>query len=605
MVFPALSRSARAGAAALAAALLASMLVAVAAPASASVVPTAATAATVDPAHAAFADRLPLAVAAAAAVAAETPTETPEGSAVVSGTVVFPAGVDLTKGRTLVAAYAADSDGSVPLAAASVAADGTYRLPAPIGRISLAVVSEGRAVFDLGGQGDIDPADVRELGVEGLDFSPVLAQSALISGVVKAGVDIGADRVAAVVYPTAGTGEFATAANYVTATAIGAGTYSVGGLPAGEYRVAFVSAAAGAASEWWNDAPTFAKAKTISLSATGVATADVTLVAARILDSSVPVISGTTTVGQTLKAAPGVWTSGATLTYQWYSNGVAIPKATASSLKLPTTVAGKRITVKVTGKKSGFANRTETSAATAVVVRPLTAPVPVITGTTIVGQTLTVKPGAWTSGTKLTYQWYINGVAVAKATGASFTLPSSATLKTVTVVVKGTKAGYASTAKRSKATAAVKGILAASTPRISGSTVVGSRLTASAGTWTSGTRLTYQWYMNGSAISRATGSTLIVTAAMARKNITVKVTGTKSGYVTAAKLSAKTGAVSYPGRTKPVSTWNCPAWAPLKGNASSMIYHVPGGASYNKTKPEACFSTHAAAVQAGYRKAKR
>ncbi len=92
---------------------------------------------------------------------------------------------------------------------------------------------------------------------------------------------------------------------------------------------------------------------------------------------------------------------------------------------------------------------------------------------------------------------------------------------------------------------------------------------------------------------------------MVKARITVRVTGTKSGYISAARTSARTAAVVYPGRTTPISTWNCPAWAPIKGNAQSMIYHVRSGAYYAKTKPEACFSTESAAVKAGYRKSKR
>jgi len=45
----------------------------------------------------------------------------------------------------------------------------------------------------------------------------------------------------------------------------------------------------------------------------------------------------------------------------------------------------------------------------------------------------------------------------------------------------------------------------------------------------------------------------------------------------------------------------------VKGNisGSNKIYHVKGGASYEKTTPEACFNTEAEAVAAGFRKAKR
>lgn len=59
---------------------------------------------------------------------------------------------------------------------------------------------------------------------------------------------------------------------------------------------------------------------------------------------------------------------------------------------------------------------------------------------------------------------------------------------------------------------------------------------------------------------------------------------------------------------KPASTspngWNCPSWAPIKGNASSGIYHVPSARYYSRTNPEVCFSSESAARKAGYRKAK-
>ena len=49
---------------------------------------------------------------------------------------------------------------------------------------------------------------------------------------------------------------------------------------------------------------------------------------------------------------------------------------------------------------------------------------------------------------------------------------------------------------------------------------------------------------------------------------------------------------------------SCPASAPIKGNASSMIYHRPGQQYYNVTNPEQCFRNAASAEAAGYRAAK-
>ena len=53
----------------------------------------------------------------------------------------------------------------------------------------------------------------------------------------------------------------------------------------------------------------------------------------------------------------------------------------------------------------------------------------------------------------------------------------------------------------------------------------------------------------------------------------------------------------------PASTWNCPSYAPIKGNASSMIYHRPGQAYYDATTPEECFKTARGAQRHGYRAA--
>jgi len=58
----------------------------------------------------------------------------------------------------------------------------------------------------------------------------------------------------------------------------------------------------------------------------------------------------------------------------------------------------------------------------------------------------------------------------------------------------------------------------------------------------------------------------------------------------------------------PVSEWNCPEDHPIKGNINTrkgtMIYHLPGGTYYDKTKPEQCFATEEDAAGAGFRRSK-
>lgn len=55
----------------------------------------------------------------------------------------------------------------------------------------------------------------------------------------------------------------------------------------------------------------------------------------------------------------------------------------------------------------------------------------------------------------------------------------------------------------------------------------------------------------------------------------------------------------------PLSGGECPTSAPIKGNANSMIYHLPSGAFYSRTKAEECFATEEAAEAAGYRASMR
>jgi hypothetical protein len=57
------------------------------------------------------------------------------------------------------------------------------------------------------------------------------------------------------------------------------------------------------------------------------------------------------------------------------------------------------------------------------------------------------------------------------------------------------------------------------------------------------------------------------------------------------------------GAVPPISEDNCPQSAPIKGNQSSGIYHMPGDAYYDVTDPEECFASEAAAQAAGYRAA--
>lgn len=75
-----------------------------------------------------------------------------------------------------------------------------------------------------------------------------------------------------------------------------------------------------------------------------------------------------------------------------------------------------------------------------------------------------------------------------------------------------------------------------------------------------------------------------------------------SERVAAATPAAEPDAPSLPaGAVQGDGSADCPTGFPIKGNASSMIYHRPGTGSYERTVPELCFATDAAAEAAGYR----
>jgi hypothetical protein len=76
------------------------------------------------------------------------------------------------------------------------------------------------------------------------------------------------------------------------------------------------------------------------------------------------------------------------------------------------------------------------------------------------------------------------------------------------------------------------GSLTSARPTITGSTNVGSVLTAVAGAWTPGTTFTYQWLNDGSAIPNATSATYTFAATNVGHEISVAVTGNLAGYST-------------------------------------------------------------------------
>jgi hypothetical protein len=158
-----------------------------------------------------------------------------------------------------------------------------------------------------------------------------------------------------------------------------------------------------------------------------------------------PTITGSPAQGQTLTATPGTWTSAATPTfaYQWLrcpaaggaadgSDCASIDGATSTSYVVAAGDVGFRLRVRVTATNADGQAVKASNATAAVTVQagpPNTAP-PAITGSAVVGESLTASPGTWTgTGITFAYLW-----SRCDATGAACTDIATATQSTYTVV---------------------------------------------------------------------------------------------------------------------------------------------------------------------------
>lgn len=255
--------------------------------------------------------------------------------------------------------------------------------------------------------------------------------------------------------------------------------------------------------------------------------------------------------GSRITVQPGNWSpADVKLSYRWFrADGFhdveTIPGATQPSYTITNADAGTMLYAQITGIRPGYGERVSYSPFVTIdPLEKLAAATPNITGTAKVGKKLTASAGSWKpAGVSFKYQWLRNGKAIPGATKSSYTLSKGDAGKKVAVKVTGSKSGYV-TASKTSATKTVAKLLSPATPKVSGTAKVGKKLTAKTGAWKPGkVSLRYQWLRSGTAIPRATESTYMLTKRDAGKKISVRVTGSRSGYTAAARTSQATAAV--------------------------------------------------------------
>ncbi len=86
------------------------------------------------------------------------------------------------------------------------------------------------------------------------------------------------------------------------------------------------------------------------------------------VQASTPTLKGTTRAGYSLWVSMPKWGPGTiSYRYTWRANGQVIAGATGDDLKLTQSLIGKRITVTVSGSKTGFRTSTRASAPSAAI----------------------------------------------------------------------------------------------------------------------------------------------------------------------------------------------------------------------------------------------
>ncbi len=284
-------------------------------------------------------------------------------------------------------------------------------------------------------------------------------------------------------------------------------------------------------------------------------------VTAAVLTAATPTITGVLRNGMTLTANEGAWkpTDAAEpvqFSYQWKRDKADIPGATSRAYLLGADDVGHKLTVKVTGTRAGYPQKSVTSAATGVIAGlPLMpTPAPRITTTSLkVDQQVNVQVDPWgPEPVELSYQWYrvsSSGTAYAlpDSNTADLAVPGIAAGHRLKVRVTGKRHGYATKSVYSATTSAKVAkaeFVDPSDPTVVDPPHLGKPVSADPGYYPAGTSFKYQWYRQArsgnsySAIYKAVKKSYTPTSYDLGRKLKVRITASRAGYVTISRTSA-------------------------------------------------------------------
>ena len=236
-------------------------------------------------------------------------------------------------------------------------------------------------------------------------------------------------------------------------------------------------------------------------------------------NTTLPVISGSAVVGNTLTTTNGTWTAYPAITsyaYLWLRNGLVIGGETNSTYTTQSPAdVGQSITCAVIASNLFGSSSPAISNALTPTSVPVNSVAPVISGNAAVGNTLTTTNGTWTASPTTppltyTYQWRRNGSTISGETNSTYTTQSPADVgQSITCQVTAVNGVISSSPATSNTITPTSAPVNTAPPAMSGNLVVGNTLTTTNGTWIAfpSPTFTYKWFRNGSQIGGETNST--------------------------------------------------------------------------------------------------
>ncbi len=149
-----------------------------------------------------------------------------------------------------------------------------------------------------------------------------------------------------------------------------------------------------------------------------------------------------------------------------------------------------------------------------------------------------VPAGATVDGTTLTWTVPSTAIGTTSTLAIPFTVTRGTAGTTVKAVARASTLGSTCASCASSFDVTVSELTSTRVPTTSGSFRVGGTVTADAGAWDDGVKLSYQWLRDGRPIAGADAASRVLTADDRRARLSVVVTGSKTDYAPVSRTSA-------------------------------------------------------------------